>query len=530
VLSPCLLHLIRLAWEAALNLGDANIRSGYLLLAFRKEPDFAQRAESNSNEWEKMAVSSLQQTLPHLRAHWPDETMALPSTNSGPEIVKRPEDTATPALDRYTIDLIEMARNGEIDPVLGRDAEIRQMIHILIRRRQNNPILTGDAGVGKTAIAEGLALRIVKGEVPPPLRGVSLRTLDLGLLQAGASVRGEFENRLKSILAEIKSSHQPVILFIDEAHTLIGAGGQAGQGDAANLLKPALAHGVLRTIAATTWAEYKQYVEKDSALVRRFQVVKVDEPSVEQAMTMLRGVATTLEQHHNVRILDEALKAAVRLSSRYLPDRKLPDKAISVLDTACARIALAHVCTPFVIEDCRDQIRYFDAEISMLGRDSLTEDHRDQLKALAQDKAEAEARLRELDSQWAEERRLIQTLGDIRDELERHAERSPNDKENAPEHACSSRDIEALQADWHRLKAELIQRQGDRPLMSFNVDKQVIADVIAGWTGIPIGRMVQIPPDLVVKYQAIDIVEVIFPTDLATKQRPNIMSKQEIAV
>ncbi len=242
----------------------------------------------------------------------------------------------TPALDQYTINLTERARKGELDPVIGREAEVRQMVDILIRRRQNNPILTGEAGVGKTAVVEGLALRIAQGDVPPALEKVVLRTLDLGLLQAGAGIKGEFENRLKQVITEVKSSSVPIVLFIDEAHTMIGAGGQAGQSDAANLLKPALARGELRTIAATTWAEYKKYFEKDAALARRFQVVKVEEPDEEHAIRMMRGLTAMLEAHHGVRILDEAIDSAVKLSNRYIPARQLPDKAVSLLDTACA--------------------------------------------------------------------------------------------------------------------------------------------------------------------------------------------------
>ena len=278
----------------------------------------------------------------------------------------------TPALDQFTVDLTLRARQGHIDPVLGRDFEIRQVVDILTRRRQNNPILTGEAGVGKTAVVEGFALRIAAGDVPVPLKNVSLRTLDLGLLQAGAGVKGEFENRLKQVIEEVKSSPQPIILFIDEAHTMIGAGGQAGQGDAANLLKPALARGELRTIAATTWSEYKKYFEKDAALARRFQVVKVEEPGEEQATGMMRGLAATLEKHHNLRILDEAIQDAVRLSHRYITGRQLPDKAVSLLDTACARVAMGHSRTPPALEGLRRHIDRLAVEIDILQRESAT--------------------------------------------------------------------------------------------------------------------------------------------------------------
>ncbi len=273
------------------------------------------------------------------------------------------------ALGRFSVDLTEKARKGEIDPILGRDEEIRQIVDILMRRRQNNPILTGEAGVGKTAVVEGFAQRIAAGDVPPALKEVSLRTLDLGLLQAGASMKGEFENRLRQVIDEVQASPKPIILFIDEAHTLIGAGGAAGQGDAANLLKPALARGTLRTIAATTWAEYKKYFEKDPALTRRFQVIKVDEPSEEKAVLMIRGLAPVLEKHHKVNLLDEALEAAARLSHRYIPSRQLPDKAVSLIDTACARVAISQHATPPALEDCQHRISALESELAIIERE-----------------------------------------------------------------------------------------------------------------------------------------------------------------
>src|SRR5207247_939915 len=306
--------------------------------------------------------------------------------------------------------------------------EVRQVVDILTRRRQNNPILVGEAGVGKTAVVEGFAMRIAQGDVPPVLRNVTLRTLDLALLQAGAGVKGEFENRLKGLIEEVKSSPTPIILFIDEAHTMIGAGGSAGQGDAANLLKPALARGELRTIAATTWSEYKKYFEKDPALARRFQVVKVEEPSADQAVVMMRHLAGKLEQHHRVRILDEAVDAAVRLSDRYLSGRQLPDKAVSVLDTACARLAINQSAVPGQLEDARRELAALDHEFGVLEREQVT-------------------------SQSHDER-----LGVLRDERA-------------------------------RLNRELAEVQGERPLMQVVVDAQTVADVVSGWTGIPVGKM-----------------------------------------
>src|SRR5689334_19664964 len=305
-----------------------------------------------------------------------------------------------------------MARAGKIDPVLGRDAEIRQVIDILMRRRQNNPILTGEAGVGKTAVVEGFALRIAHGDVPPPLKNVEVHTLDLALLQAGAGIKGEFENRLKGLIEEVKGSPTPIILFIDEAHTMIGAGGQAGQGDAANLLKPALARGEMRTIAATTWSEYKKYFEKDAALARRFQVVKVDEPSETQAIGMLRGLTGMMEEHHNVRILDEAVTEAVRLSHRYLSGRQLPDKAVSVLDTACARVAIGQTAVPAQIEDARRHIQRLTTEMQSLNRELATGGaHSEKLEKLEAEKTSVQAELADLEKRWDSERELVAKIG-----------------------------------------------------------------------------------------------------------------------
>src|SRR5215471_20636513 len=414
-LSPRIPRWISEAWTvASIDFNAARIRSGHLLLALLANDDLARLAQERSAELQKISPEELLKHLLDLVAgSAEDKTDVLPVP---PEDVQLggAGGSKTPALDQYTIDLTARARQGDIDPVLGRDFEVRQLVDILTRRRQNNPILTGEAGVGKTAVVEGLALRIVAGDVPPPLRNVSLRVLDLGLLQAGAGVRGEFENRLKSVIAEVKASPQPVILFIDEAHTMIGAGGQAGQGDAANLLKPALARGELRTVAATTWSEYKKYFEKDAALARRFQVVKVEEPTEAQAVIMMRGLVGTLEQHHNVRILDEAVEAAVRLSHRYISGRQLPDKSVSVLDTACARVALGQLAIPPAVEDGRRRITHIDTEIGILERESLTGSvYRDRLEELAKEKSTAESRLVELEAQWEEEKRLVGELRTI---------------------------------------------------------------------------------------------------------------------
>jgi type VI secretion system protein VasG len=384
----------------------------------------------------------------------------------------------TPGLDKFTIDLTAQARANKIDPVLGRDSEIRQMTDILLRRRQNNPILTGEPGVGKTAVVEGLALKIVAGEVPPALANVTLRTLDLGLLQAGASVKGEFENRLRQVIDEVKASPAPIILFIDEAHTMIGAGGGAGQSDAANLLKPALARGELRTIAATTWAEYKKYFEKDAALARRFQVVKIEEPSVDAAVQMTRGVAQALAAYHKVDILDEAVVSAVNLSSRYISGRRLPDKAISVLDTACARIALSRAGRPGPIEDVEALIANIDRELGALARE---EGHEARIHELKDKRAELETDLSRLNAAWAEQTRRVAEIDALKAESqEGQAKSSKSAKPTKPGK------ISPLQARRNDLRA----LQKTLPLAFECVDGNIIADVISGWTGIPLGRMV----------------------------------------
>ena len=323
------------------------------------------------------------------------------------------------ALRQYSVDLTEKARKGEIDPIVGRDEEIRKIVDILMRRRQNNPLLTGEAGVGKTAVVEGFAQRIAAGDVPPPLQNVTLRALDLGLLQAGASYKGEFEKRLRQVIDEVQASEKPIILFIDEAHTLIGAGGAAGTGDAANLLKPALARGTLRTIAATTWAEYKKHIEKDPALTRRFQVVQVLEPAEEKALLMMRAMASVMEQHHRVQLLDEALDAAVKLSRRYIPDRQLPDKAISLLDTACARVAISQHAVPAEVDDCRKRISGLETELEIIAREAQPDDRhcRPRSASVKTALAEERQRLEQLEKRWAAEQELVEKILETRGRL-----------------------------------------------------------------------------------------------------------------
>src|SRR5262245_55615125 len=426
-LSPRLPQWIEEAWLlASIDFGAAQIRSGHLLVALLTNEDLGRFARDISRQFAAVSVESLKKEFVEITANTLEAREATSLSDQPAAIgVDGSEPVAggkTKALDQFTIDLTARARGGQIDPVLGRDFEIRQVIDILTRRRQNNPILTGEAGVGKTAVVEGFALRVAAGDVPEPLRKVAVRTLDLGLLQAGAGIKGEFENRLKSVIDEVKGSSQPIILFIDEAHTMIGAGGQAGQNDAANLLKPALARGELRTIAATTWAEYKKYFEKDAALARRFQVVKVEEPDEAKAIAMMRGLAESLENHHRVRILAEAVEDAVRLSHRYISGRQLPDKSVSVLDTACARVAIGQAATPPAIEDGRRRVDQATVEIDALEREAATgSDHRERIAELEAARKAEEEKLARWNAQWDKEREIIEKIRDVRGKLEQHA-------------------------------------------------------------------------------------------------------------
>lgn len=494
VFSPHLPRLFEHAWLiASLDTQTTRIRSGHLLLALLTEPDLAALARRGSRLFESFRLEELKHDFVALTAGSEEagQSVALGDSAAQDEAASPAAALSkTPALDQYTTNLTERAREGKIDPVIGRDAEIRQMIDILTRRRQNNPILTGEAGVGKTAVVEGLALRIVAGDVPPALAGVALRTLDMGLLQAGASVKGEFENRLKSVIDEVKQSPTPIILFIDEAHTMIGAGGQAGQNDAANLLKPALARGELRTIAATTWSEYKKYFEKDAALARRFQVVKVEEPSETLAASMLRGMAPLMEQHFGVRILDEAIVAAARLSHRYISGRQLPDKAVGVLDTACARVALGRSATPALIDDARHRLARQETERAALRREAATgatqsarlRELDEEMDATRQQLSAAEARL-------AEESELVRQIHALREELEA-AGQEPEAETSGKRRAGKAAEPTPAQAQLAELQQQLRALQGEAPLVPAYVDAQVIAEIVSAWTGIPLGRMV----------------------------------------
>lgn len=481
-LSPQLPKLVQVAWlTASVDFQASAVRSGHILLALVSDEDLRRVITDSSQALSKVSAEALSAGLTDIVAGSVEDKEAAPAgLPSGAPGRPGGGPVGTKALDQYTINLTDRARKGEIDPVLGRDFEIRQMVDILIRRRQNNPILTGEAGVGKTAVVEGFALRIVEGDVPPILQNVALHTLDLGLLQAGAGIKGEFENRLKSVIEEVKASPVPIILFIDEAHTLIGAGGAAGAGDAANLLKPALARGELRTIAATTWAEYKKYFEKDAAMARRFQVVKVEEPDEEKAMVMMRAIGPFLEKHHKVMITDAALLDAVRLSHRYLVGRQLPDKAVSVLDTACARVAIGLTTSPAALEAATRQIGQIEREVKLLTRESLVgTDHRERLDALEKEKVDAQARIDEMTEKWKKEMDIATKIRDQRLKIQQLHETDP----------ANAAGLAEKQAALKALEAELKIAQGDSPLVQIAVDSDTISEVISGWTGIPTGRM-----------------------------------------
>jgi len=493
--------MLEQAWlMASLASPHGGIRSGHLLLAWLTEPTLAQLSVQASARLRQFPLAEL-------KHHLADLTSASPE--SAPEVSARftePLDEGsdrcvqparTVALDQFTTNLTERAREGQLDPVIGRDAEIRQAMDILLRRRQNNPILTGEAGVGKTAVVEGLALRIAAGDVPQVLQGVAIHVLDMGLLQAGASVKGEFENRLKNVIDEVRQSPHPIILFIDEAHTLIGAGGPAGGGDAANLLKPALARGELRTIAATTWSEYKQHVEKDAALARRFQVVRVEEPSEPVAVAMLRGMAPLMAQHFGVQLLDEAITEAVRLSARYISGRQLPDKAVSVLDTACARVALGQRSTPAGIEDTRRSLAQVDAEAQALQRElaagvhlasdgAQSASHAARLDVLGMQRLDLQARLEADEARWHLEQQAVQDILALRQRADQQAG-GLNDAQRA-----ELRGLQARLADLQRgaQAGDHVDAQSG-PLVPLQVDAQVVADIVSSWTGIPLGKMVQ---------------------------------------
>ncbi|MCH7808176.1 MAG: AAA family ATPase, partial [Planctomycetes bacterium] len=510
-LSPKVIELFQSAGVMADDFGLDQIRPGLLMLAYVLNPSHTRVGEYTS-EMDRIDVDQL-------RDHFHEIVLGAsgaPAPGAGAEPAMGPGPVEGGALEKFTVDITAKAARGEIDPVFGRDHEIRQMIDIFARRRKNNPILVGEPGTGKTAIVEGLALRIYEGDVPPILKGVKLITLDLGLLQAGAGVRGEFENRLKNVINEIKGSKQPIITFIDEAHTLIGAGGSGGGGDAANLLKPALARGELRTCAATTWAEYKKYFEKDAALERRFQVVRCDEPSAEEAIVMLRGLKDKYEKHHKVLVLDEAISAAAHLSKRYISGRFLPDKGVDLLDTACARVAVGLTTQPGTLEDLNRELSHLDTAIQAIRRDEaagippeegILEEMKEKHESVMKEREVVEAR-------WKAELEVVNRIHELRDKLPGFA--APGAEGNGK---AASKDQPTAEGDGKETTAKaepakdtpaepsvdeaqtrkqlqeameaLQEIQGDSPLLHAHVDGAAVASIVSDWTGIPVGSMVK---------------------------------------
>jgi type VI secretion system protein VasG len=532
-LSPHIEDSVERAWVwATLKYGDTQVRTGYLVIAMLKTPSLRNLLSGISREFDKIKPDQLADDYEKICASSPEASLgASDGTHFGGQAAPGEASGAMPpaqmgkqeALKKFTVDLTEQARSGKLDPIVGRDEEIRQIIDILMRRRQNNPLLTGEAGVGKTAVVEGFALKIASGDVPPPLRDVTLRALDVGLLQAGASMKGEFEQRLRQVIEEVQASPKPIIMFIDEAHTLVGAGGAAGTGDAANLLKPALARGTLRTVAATTWAEYKKHIEKDPALTRRFQVVQVHEPGEEKAILMMRGLTSTMEKHHKVQVLDEALEASVRLSHRYIPARQLPDKSVSLLDTACARVAISQHAVPAQVDDTRRRIEALENELAIIGREKAVGVDTVEREALATEKLAAERdRLQDLEARWSSEKSLVDKILEIRSRL-RSASGKVEGTDSALEAAADEEarstavqtaegavpapgpgaltDAEraALLGELQGLQVELQSLQGERPLILPTVDHQAVASVVEDWTGIPVGRMVKNEVEAILK-------------------------------
>jgi type VI secretion system protein VasG len=504
---------------ATLMFGETRVRTGHLMVGIMKTPSLRNAAVAISRQFEHIKADILTEEFAKIVSGSPEDKLgatdgsSLAAPGEASDAMAPAQMGKQEALKRFATNLTERARKGEIDPVSGRDEEIRQIVDILMRRRQNNPILTGEAGVGKTAVVEGFALRLARGDVPPPLKDVSLYTLDIGLLQAGASMKGEFENRLRQVIDEVQASPKPIILFVDEAHTLIGAGGAAGTGDAANLLKPALARGTLRTIAATTWAEYKKYIEKDPALTRRFQVVQVAEPSEDKAILMVRGVASILEKHHRVQVLDEALEAAVRLSHRYIPARQLPDKAVSLLDTSCARVAISQHGVPSELEDCRRTIEALQTELDIIGREEAVGINAAERRKAAEEKlASNEQRRGGLEERWKAEKDLVDSILAIRAKLRKGAEPVEGTGSKleqaadarkadvpAPVEPLTAEQRTALLEELKGLQSKLAALQGESPLILPSVDEQAVASVVQDWTGVPVGRMVKNEIETVLK-------------------------------
>lgn len=524
-LSPHLESSVERGWVyGTLMFGEGAVRTGHLLVGMLKTNSLRNALLGISKQFEKVKPEALADDF-HKIVQGSAEDGLGPSDGSAVAGGAAPGEASgamapaqmgkQEALKKFTTDLTEQARSGKMDPIVGRDDEIRQVVDILMRRRQNNPILIGEAGVGKTAVVEGFAQRIARGDVPPSLKEVRLLALDVGLLQAGASMKGEFEQRLRSVIEEVQASPKPIILFVDETHTLVGAGGQAGTGDAANLLKPALARGTLRTVGATTFAEYKKHIEKDPALTRRFQSVTVDEPDEKKAVLMMRGVASTMEKHHKVQILDEALEAAVKLSSRYIPARQLPDKSVSLIDTACARVAVSLHAVPPEVDDTRKHIESLDTELGIIGREkAIGIDVGEREAAATEQLAAAKTRLVDLEKRWEDEKALVTELLDLRAKLRRGAnpvegtgsKLESEVKASAPAVDATAEEKPLTEAErteaLSKLKDvqnKLTELQGESPLMLPTVDYQAVASVVGDWTGIPVGRMARNEIDTILK-------------------------------
>ena len=513
-LSGAVDELAKEAWlQCSLAQGAMAIRTGHLILAICGTDTLQPEMEQLSNQFRMIDVNRLAAEFDEIVKASPETADSAPASTIGETMPGESSGAIAPAqlgkqeaLKKFTTDLTAQARDGELDPIVGRDGEIRQAIDILLRRRQNNPILVGEAGVGKTAVVEGLAQRIVRGDVPPSVQDVRLLTLDIGLLQAGASMKGEFESRLRQVIDEVHASPDPIILFIDEAHTLLGAGGQQGTGDAANLLKPALARGSLRTVAATTWDEYKKYIEKDPALARRFQTILIEEPSIERAELMMRGVADSLARHHDVLITEDGIEASVELSARYLQSRQLPDKSVSVLDTACARVAVTQHAIPAELDDLNRKLEALEVEQGMVKREislgianprgAEIEEEIVRVKAQA---VETDARYqKELDltQRILENRKALLSLETAKKSVEEDAVNENSDPTSSkstkdqPETEPETRTADEILVELKRLGAELDSVQGEAPMVLPTVDEDAVAAVIGEWTGIPVGRMV----------------------------------------
>ncbi|MFT7440482.1 MAG: type VI secretion system protein VasG [Sulfitobacter sp.] len=489
------------AWVyGSLLYSSSQVRTGHLVLGMMKTKNLRNIFLGISREFARILPDDLAENFDSITDGSPEERLVPQdgSTTGGGAVPGEASGAMSPAsmgkeeaLKQFCTDMTQQAKDGKIDPIVGRDEEIRQIVDVLMRRRQNNPILTGEAGVGKTAVVEGFALRIARGDVPPALQGARLLALDVGLLQAGASMKGEFENRLKSVIEEVQASTTPIIMFIDETHTLVGAGGAAGTGDAANLLKPALARGTLRTIGATTWAEYKKHIEKDPALTRRFQVVAVEEPGIAKAIMMMRGIASMLEKHHKVQVLDEAITAAVELSARYIPARQLPDKSVSVLDTTCARVAISQHAVPAEVDDARKRIDALNTELEIITRDETAGFDVTERRSGVQLMLDAEEqRLSDLNERWEAEKAVVKDILDLRAKLREGG--APVDGVNG-EALVESTDAERadLMTQLQAKNAELHALQGESALILPIVDQQAVASVIGDWTGIPVGKMVK---------------------------------------